>query len=413
MDTASSPDEAPRGGLSPVAGRALLVAGVALAVLLVGGLIGAAALTAVADDPASARWQAPTATPPPTVAPSPSASPTSGQAAITLSATGDIVMGNAPGRLPPNNGKGFFDAVKTALAADLVMGNLEEPLTDDTGADKCRRKAPTPTPTASPAKPSGCHQFRAPPSYAAHLRDGGFRLLNQANNHGNDYGPTGYRNTQLALEKYDLRHTGAPNEIAVVDVSGVKVAVVGFSSYPWSNSLIDLGAARQVVQKAAAAADLVVVQVHMGGEGAEKIHVRPGTEIFLGENRGDPIKFSRAVVDAGADLVVGHGPHVLRAMEFYKGRLIAYSLGNFAGGGGQLSNDGRLGLGGVLKVSLRPDGAWAGGQLVSTYMNGAGKPTPDSRNRGLGLVKSLCTADFPATGARFDAAGRISAPNPT
>ena len=73
----------------------------------------------------------------------------------------------------------------------------------------------------------------------------------------------------------------------------------------------------------------------MGAEGADKTHVKPGTEIFLGENRGDPIKFSHAVIDAGADLISGTARTCCAAMEFYKGRLIAYSLGNFAGGGGR------------------------------------------------------------------------------
>jgi poly-gamma-glutamate capsule biosynthesis protein CapA/YwtB (metallophosphatase superfamily) len=140
--------------------------------------------------------------------------------------------------------------------------------------------------------------------------------------------------------------------------------------------------------------------------------VKPGTEIFLGENRGDPVRFSHAVIEAGADLVVGHGPHVLRALEFHRGRLIAYSLGNFAGGEGTLSNDGRLGWGGVLKVTLSPDGTFAGGQFVATYLNGAGRPTVDGRKRGVGLVRDLCRRDFPATGARLDAAGVITEPGP-
>ncbi|MFG3700404.1 CapA family protein [Micromonospora sp. NPDC047620] len=318
--------------------------------------------------------------------------------AISLSATGDIIMGNAPNRLPANGGKGFFDSVEKALAADLVMGNLEEPLTVDTGTGKCGPNS------------TRCFQFRAPPEYAAHLRDAGFDLLNQANNHGYDYGPKGYENTQKALEKYELAHTGAPDQITVVDVKGVKVAVAGFSSYVWSNSLTDIAEAKQVIAKAAGQADVVVVQVHMGGEGADKTRVRPGTEMFLGENRGDPVKFSKAMIDAGADLIVGHGPHVLRGMEFYKGRLIAYSLGNFAGGGNSLSNAGRLGWGGVLKVSLKPDGSWAGGSFASTYMNSAGKPTMDGDDRGLGLVKQLTRSDFPETGARFDDSGAISPP---
>ncbi|KAB1906638.1 CapA family protein [Micromonospora sp. AMSO31t] len=317
---------------------------------------------------------------------------------ISLTATGDVIMGNAPSRLPGNGGKGFFDDVKAALKGDLVMGNLEEPLTDDTGAGKCG------------PKPKNCYQFRAPPGWAAHLRSAGFQLLNQANNHGYDYGQQGYENTQSALEAHGLKHTGAPGEITVVDVKGVKVAVAGFSSYPWSNSLVDIDAAKQVITMAKGMADLVVVQVHMGAEGADRTRVKPGTEMFFGENRGDPIRFSHAVIDAGADLVIGHGPHVLRGMEFYKGRLIAYSLGNFAGGGKSLNSSGRLGWGGVLKVSLTAKGRFVGGEFTSTAMNSVGRPAVDGQDRGLGLVREVSRADFPETGAKLDGSGKISAP---
>ena len=88
-----------------------------------------------------------------------------------------------------------------------------------------------------------------------------------------------------------------------------------------------------------------------GAEGSDKTHVTSGHEIFLGEDRGDLITFSHAVIDAGADVVFGHGPHVMRGMEFYKGRLIAYSLGNFCGYR-VLGTAGFLGVGGVLKVTL-------------------------------------------------------------
>nr|WP_233604670.1 CapA family protein [Micromonospora sp. HM5-17] len=366
-----------------------------LAVLLGAGVAGVAFVDMTGDEASGPT----TAATDPSGSAAPSPSGESKPKVISMSATGDIVMGNAPNRLPANGGKGFFDSVKKALAADLVMGNLEEPLTDDTGTSKCG------------ANSTRCFQFRAPPSYAAHLADAGFELLNQANNHGYDYGEAGYENTQKALEKYDLLHTGAPDQITVVDVEGVKVAVAGFSSYPWSNSLIDISAAKKVIQKASTMADLVVVQVHMGGEGSDKTRVRPGTEMFLGENRGDPIKFSHAMIDAGADLIVGHGPHVLRGLEFYKGRLIAYSLGNFAGGGNTLSNNGRLGWGAILKVSLAADGTWVGGELISTYMNDAGKPTMDRQKRALGLARELSEADFPKTGARFSADGKISPPD--
>ncbi|MBB5871227.1 poly-gamma-glutamate capsule biosynthesis protein CapA/YwtB (metallophosphatase superfamily) [Allocatelliglobosispora scoriae] len=345
------------------------------------------------------RWVAATVEPSeaaPSTAPSPSATAEPAGGAISLSATGDIVMGR-PGAYPANDGKGFFDKVKSLLPADLVMGNLEEPITDDTGTRKC---APTST---------KCHQFRVPPHYAKYLSDAGFMLMNQANNHGNDFGSKGYSNTQKALEEVGLKHTGAPDQITVVDVKGVKVAVVGFSSYAWNNSLTNITSAKKVVEKAAEKADIVVVQVHMGAEGSGMTHVKPGTEMFLGENRGDPIKFSHAMIDAGADLIVGHGPHVLRGMEFYKGRLIAYSLGNFAGGGRSLTPDGRLGWGGVLKVTLKADGSWVSGDFLSSIMNSAGIPTVDSNKKGAGAVSDLTKADFPKTGPKIDkSTGKIT-----
>jgi poly-gamma-glutamate capsule biosynthesis protein CapA/YwtB (metallophosphatase superfamily) len=373
-------------------GRTTLFGALFVAVLIAAVTILAIVLSG--DESANApRWEAgAAATEPATPSSSPSAK------VISLSATGDIILGNAPNRLPPNDGEGFFDSVKSALAADLVMGNLEEPLTEDTGAGKCG------------ANSTSCYQFRAPPRYAAHLRDAGFHLLNQANNHGYDYGQAGYQNTQKALEEHGLLHTGAPDQITVVDVQGVKVAVVGFSSYPWSNPLTDIDAAQRVVEQATTMADLVVVQVHMGAEGADRTHVRPGTEMYLGENRGDPIRFSHAMIDAGADLIVGHGPHVLRGLEFYKGRLIAYSLGNFAGGGGTLNRSGPLGWGAVLKVSLNSDGTFVDGELISTYMDGNGLPTIDPDKRGLKLVQDLCESDFPSTGAQLDDDGRITPP---
>lgn len=382
----------------PFTRRTHLLFGVVVAVVLGTGAV----TTIVAGDggePPRPLWRAAPVTAAPTVSlSSPSPSPTATDT-ISMSATGDIIMAQAPSRIPPNDGRGFFNNVKQALAADLVMGNLEEPFTDDTGFAKCAPDA------------TACHQFRAPPAYAAHLRDGGFHLLNLANNHAYDYGESGHRNTQLALERSGLAHTGDRTQIAIVNVKGVRVAVLGFSAYSYSNSLTDLAQAASVVRNAAAQADIVVAQAHMGAEGADATRVRPGSETYFGENRGDPIKFAHAVIDAGADLVVGHGPHVMRALEFYQGRLIAYSLGNFAGGAGTLSAAGNLGLGAVLKVSLHRDGTWADGRFISTTFEGAGGlPRVDSRNRGLALVRSLCQADFPSTAARLGPAGEIGAP---
>jgi Bacterial capsule synthesis protein PGA_cap len=365
--------------------------------------LGGVALANRGNSGPTARWQqppaalvSPKAKTESTVAPSPSG----GNGKITLSATGDIIMGSAPNRLPANGGKGFFNSVEAGLKSDLVMGNLEQPITDDTGASKC----------GSPPR-ANCFAFRSPPSYAAHLKDAGFELMNTANNHSKDFGTNGYRNTVTALTKAGLKYTGQQDQITVVTVQGIKVAVIGFSPYAGANNLNDLPHSRAIVQRAKQRADLVVVQVHMGAEGSDKNHVKPGSELFFGENRGDPIAFSHAVIDAGADVVIGHGPHVLRGMQFYKGKLIAYSLGNFAGGGKTLSGSGVLKYGGILHVTLTSDGKFAGGEFLSTYMSAAGVPTRDTANeRGRSLVKALSADDFGSTAATIGKDGSISPP---
>ena len=381
----------PRRGLF---GRPVLTVTIVLAALVGMGL-GGVALANRGTSPGAPRWQEPPAAA--ASRPSRSAAPAR---TVTLSATGDIILGSAPNRLPANGGEGFFDSVRAGLASDLVMGNLEQPLTDDTGASKC----------GSPPRPN-CYAFRAPPSYARHLKGAGFELLNTANNHSKDFGAAGYRNTLAALRAAGLQYTGAEDQITVVTVNGVRVAVVGFSPYAGANNLNDLDHSRAIVRRAAEQADLVVVQVHMGAEGSGQGHVKPGSELFFGENRGDPIAFSHAVIDAGADVVIGHGPHVLRGMQFYKGRLIAYSLGNFAGGGKTLSSSGVLKYGGILHVSLTSDGRWVRGRFLSTAMSSTGVPTRDRANeRGRALVAALSADDFGDTAARIGDDGSISPP---
>ena len=112
---------------------------------------------------------------------------------------------------------------------------------------------------------------------------------------------------------------------------GRRIAFVGFSSYAWSASINDFAGVGALVRRAARRADLVVAFFHGGAEGAGKVHVPHGYETAFGENRGNLRRFARRAVDAGADLVLGSGPHVLRGMELYRGRLIAYSLGNLTG----------------------------------------------------------------------------------
>lgn len=312
---------------------------------------------------------------------------------VAIVATGDIVMGTTP-NLPRDGGRSFFAEVQADLAGDLVLGNLEGTLSRG-GASKCGEGS------------TNCYAFQTPPSYARWLVQAGFTMMNLANNHAYDYGAEGLRQTIAALEGVGIRYTGRPGQISVQQVGDVKVAVVGFASYPWASSLTDITAAKRLVRRADSVADLVVVTMHAGAEGRERQHVTRGTEMFLGENRGNPVRFSHAVVDAGADIVIGHGPHVLRGMEWYKRRLIAYSLGNFAGYK-VFSLGGALSTSGILRVTLRGDGTFETGRLVPTRLVGDGLPALDPTEAAHGIVRTLSREDFGARAVKVSAEGILS-----
>jgi hypothetical protein len=312
---------------------------------------------------------------------------------VAITATGDIVMGSTP-NLPPDGGRSFFSDVQADLAGDVVLGNLEGTLSTG-GSSKCG------------AGSANCYAFQTPPSYARWLVEAGFTVMNLANNHAYDYGSSGLRQTVGALKAAGLRYTGRPGQVTVQQVGQIRIALVGFASYPWAASLTDIAGARRLVRKASGLADVVVVTMHAGAEGAARQHVPRRTELFLGENRGNVVRFSHAVVDAGADLVVGHGPHVLRGMEWHKGRLIAYSLGNF-GGYKVFSLGGPLSTSGILRVTLRGDGSFETGRLVPTQLVGEGVPALDPSEAAHGVVRALSRADFGARAVEISADGVLS-----
>jgi poly-gamma-glutamate capsule biosynthesis protein CapA/YwtB (metallophosphatase superfamily) len=308
---------------------------------------------------------------------------------VRFAFTGDIAMVAGPAG-------DYFRSVRRQLAGDVVLGNLEGTLTER-GTPKCG------------AGGSDCFSFHAPPSYARLLRGAGFTVMNLANNHAMDYGDVGQQDTVTAVRKARLLTTGRPGEIAYAKVRGVRVAVIGFAPYPWAQSLLNLPAAEALVRKADRWADLVVVTMHAGAEGSDHQHVRPGNEWFLGENRGNAVAFAHSVVRAGADLVVGSGPHVLRGMEWYRGRLIAYSLGNFIGYR-TLNTSGVTGATGILHVTLRRDGAWRAGRLDAVTIAGSGIPRPDPDGTARGLVRTLSREDFGKRAMQISVTGTLSHP---
>jgi poly-gamma-glutamate capsule biosynthesis protein CapA/YwtB (metallophosphatase superfamily) len=364
-----------------------------LGLMLVAVLTTAMIRAGSSDDADAGDASAPQAREAATATPAP---PVEDAEPVRLSAVGDTVMGSLPYGLPSDGGASFFDEVDQLLTGDVILGNLEGTLASG-GVSKCGSGSPN------------CFAFRTPPSYARHIKGAGFTVMNLANNHANDFGPSALRETVAALSRFGIRSTGRPGTVAVQKVGGQRVAILGFASYEWADPLLDIPAARKRVQETARVAEIVIVTFHGGAEGSDKTHVPQGSEFFLGENRGDLRRFSKAVIDAGADLVIGHGPHVLRGMEVYKGRLVAYSLGNF-GGYEVFGLNPTTATSMVLQVTLEPDGRLRRGRIVPTELVGAGTPAPGGD--AISMVRGLSREDFGAAAPRIGAAGVITAPRP-
>jgi poly-gamma-glutamate capsule biosynthesis protein CapA/YwtB (metallophosphatase superfamily) len=313
---------------------------------------------------------------------------------VTMSVVGDTDLGNTPD-LPPDPATYLQPAV-AALQAPVVFGNLEGTLTDATDS-KCGTDS------------TQCYAFRNPPSYAHIYRADGFTVMNSANNHSHDFGAQGLADTTAAPTSAGIVQAGLPGQIGLVTVAGTKVAFVDFAPYTSVNNLLDFPTAKTLIQQAKGEADLVVVYMHAGAEGTAADHVTGQEETYVGEDRGNPEAFAHAAIDDGANLVVASGPHVLRGMEYYKGDLIAYSLGDFAGYQ-NFSTSGTLDLSGVLTVTLSDRGDLTGARFTSLVLSAVGQPSVDASNAAASFVDQLSSADFGAAAATILPSGQIALP---
>ena len=339
---------------------------------------------------ASPAVQQPSPSPPPQPSPSlwpagDSSSPAADE--ITIAAVGDVMLGTTfpdESALPPNDGADLLTEVTPFLKrGDVVYGNLEGPLTDTGESAKCRGK-----------KLGTCFAFRVPTRYGKHLKEAGFTAMGLANNHAMDFGLEGRASSRQTLEALQIAHTGEIGDISRLTVKGKKIAIIAFATYAGAYNFLDLDESLQTIRSLRSEADLVIVGFHGGAEGATHQHVPEGDETFLGEDRGDLRRFTHAAIEAGADLVLGSGPHVVRAMEVYKGKLIAYSLGNFATYG-PFNLNGENGMSLVLEAHLAPDGTFIRGKAYAVKQDKPGGPKMDPEKRILPILRSLSSSDFP------------------
>lgn len=319
-------------------------------------------------------------------------------ATINIAAVGDIMLGTdyPDDRLPENDGADFLSVVGQVLrTADITLGNLEGViLAGGTPGKIC-------------SNPLACFLFRSPPHYAGYLREAGFDAMSLANNHARDFGETGRSATMLALDTYRIHHSGRRGDIATWRHGEFTIAFIAFSPTRLSYLLNDIPAAEQQVAQLANAHDLVIVSFHGGTEGPTATRLPFEEEFYLGETRGEVVEFSRRVIDAGADLVLGHGPHVSRAMELYRDRLIAYSLGNFATHFG-VSIDGMAGWAPILLAELDQNGVFVSGRIYSALQQRPDGPRWDPQNRAYKIIRTLTEETFGPDMFVFDADGTFS-----
>lgn len=321
---------------------------------------------------------------------------------MTIVGVGDIMMGSPypnDTRMPPNDGADLFKAFTPILSgADIAFGNLEGPIVDGGSSGKCRPGS------------TKCFAFRTPTRYGKYLKEAGFDVMSVANNHAGDFGLEGRVATQKVLDEQGIKYAGSldpPATVTYLTSKGKKIAFVAFGHNNGMPSINDIDGARRLVAEAVKNSDLVIVSFHGGAEGTGAQHVVNRNEIFLGENRGNLPLFTHTVVDAGADLVLGHGPHVMRGMEIYKERLVMYSLGNFCTYGWfGLAAETALTM--ALEVKLDSSGKFLSGKIHSGRQEGKGIPVLDATNEGLKTVRTLSESDFGSNAPKIADDGTIT-----
>ncbi len=305
---------------------------------------------------------------------------------IRIKAVGDVMPGSrSSASMPKKGGQEFIVSLGDALKnADLTIGNLEcSVAAEGISPSKC---------TDASRKAKTCFEFGTSPELISVLKQLGFTHLAMDNNHSDDYGRTGYTNAMAELYRNGITYAAKRQPM----VTGLREKRVSFAAFGFdrdSYSINNLREADSVIRRLKSFSEIVIVYFHGGAEGRRAMRVEDKQETFLGENRGNVVAFARRAVDAGADVVLGSGPHVLRAMELYKNKLIAYSLGNFLTYSG-FNLSGENGIAAILDFEIsETNGDFVRGKIIPTAQKSPGIPYVDAKQRGARLLQEL-TEEF-------------------
>ena len=321
---------------------------------------------------------------------------------FTIIGVGDIMLGsNYPFEylLPKNDANILQNTQNILKNADITVGNLEGTLFDNGGTPK------------SCNNPNLCYAFRMSSKYGKYLKEAGFDYLSIANNHSNDFGEIGIKETMKNLDNLGIKYSGIKDitESAVLEKDGKKFGFISFSPNSATVKLNDYNYAKKLISELKSKVDIVIVMFHGGAEGANAEHITKRHEIFHGEDRGNVYEFAHFAIDNGADVIFGQGPHVTRAVELYKNKFISYSGGNFATFG-KINISGSMGIAPIFKIKINNKGDFISGEIIpvrQTYKSLG--PFIDSEKLAIKKIISLNKSDFPnGNGLSINEEGKIN-----
>ena len=321
---------------------------------------------------------------------------------FTIIGVGDIMLGsNYPfEHLLPENDANILENTQNILKnADITIGNLEGTLFDTGGTPK------------SCNNPNVCYAFRMPSRYGTYLKQAGFDYLSIANNHSNDFGEIGIKETIKNLDNLGIKYSGIKDiaESTILEKNGKIFGFISFSPNSATVKLNDYNYAKKLISELKSKVDIVIVMFHGGSEGAGAEHITRKNEIFHGEDRGNVYEFAHFAIDNGADIIFGQGPHVTRAVELYKNKFISYSGGNFATFG-KINISGSMGLAPIFKIKIDGNGNFISGEIIpirQTYESLG--PFIDLEKLAIKKIISLNKSDFPnGNGLSITADGKIT-----
>jgi hypothetical protein len=323
------------------------------------------------------------------------------QRKIVITGVGDIMLGSSfPSSryLPPHDNPFLLlESVSDTLSSsDITFGNLEGSFLNNGEAEKKCKDTTI------------CYLFRMPEKYVSALTASGFDILSLANNHFGDFGLLSRNRTKEILDSVGIFYGGLiEHPWSILKRDSMLYGFCAFSPNAGTVNINDVSRAGEIVRMLSDTCDIVIVSFHGGAEGAEFQNVPKTIEMFHGESRGDVYNFAHSMIDNGADVVFGHGPHVTRAIEVYKDRFISYSLGNFCTYG-RFNLSGPNGIAPIVKINLDTSGRFLSGKIIPVFQSWSGGVKIDGNRRVINKIRELMAVDFPDAVINVSDKGEIS-----